>query len=328
MTAAGTPKRSLAIFAALAALAFPAHGQQKSPDGYPARPVRILTGAPVGTGSDILIRIVAQQLGERWGKSALVDNRTGAVGSIALDLAARAAPDGYPLMICSTQNFTAMLLGTVAIDIPKALAPIALLGETPYMLITTPALPVASVKELRDLAKSKPLIYASSGTGSAVHLAMELFKSMAGLDLMHVPYKGSSQSLIDIMSGRVHVAMTNTLTATPLVKAGKIKALAITSARRSANFPELPTISEAGVKGYQSSTWYGLFAPIKTPPAIIAWLNGEVGQVMAKPDLRARLTESGVEPPAASSPPEIRKMIARELDTWGKVIKSAGIKAE
>ena len=258
----------------------------------------------------------------------LVDNRTGAVGSIALDLAARAAPDGYTLMICSTQNFTAMLLGTVNTDIPKTLTPIALLGSTPYLLITTPSLPVSSVKELRAYAKTTPLVYASSGTGSAVHLAMELFKSMAGLDMMHVPYKGSSQSLLDIMSGRVQVAMTNTLTATPLVKGNKIKALAITSAQRSTSFPDLPTISEAGVKGYESSTWYGLFAPIKTPAPIVLWLNGEVKQVLGKSDLKARLIESGVEPPAPSSPAEVRQMIAKELDTWGKVIKAAGIKAE
>lgn len=304
------------------------HAYGAAPSNYPEKPIRVITGAPVGSGSDVLMRLIAQQMSESLGRSVVVDNRTGAVGSIALELAAGAAPDGYTLMICSTQNFTGMLLKTVHTDIPKVLSPISMLGVTPYLLVVTPSLPPNSVKEFIEYAKSKPLVYASSGVGSAVHLAMELFKSMAKVQMSHVPYKGSSQSVVDLMSGRVQVAFTNTLTATPLVKGGKLKALGITSAKRSANLPGIPTISESGVTGYESSTWYGLFAPIRTTTPVMNRIHSTITRITEKPEMREKLSGMGIEPPETLRPEQMSRMIDGELKMYSKVIREADIKAE
>jgi len=317
---------ALVLFACAAS---PVRAQQKAtrmPDGYPSKPVRVLVGSPAGSGSDVMMRAVAQKLTERWGQSVIVDNRPGAAGAISLQLATQAVPDGYTLATLSAQNVTAMILGTVTTDIPRELTPVALMITQPYLMVATPSLPASSVKELIALAKAKPLVYASSGTGSVVHLGMELFKSMAGVEMTHIPYKGSGLSMIDVMSGRVQLAITNTLTATPLVRSGKLKALAITSSQRVQAFPDLPTVAEAGVPGYELRSWYGLLAPNGTPAPLVVALNREVSQTMNSPEVREKLAADGAETAAPNTPAQFKSVITSEIAKWEKVIRKLGVK--
>jgi len=319
--------RLLLITAALlpaAALAQPK--APAGPGGYPTKPVRVLVGSPAGSGSDVMMRAVAQKMTERLGQSVIVDNRPGATGGISLQLAAQAQPDGYTLATLSAQNVTAMLLGTVTTNIQKELTAVVLMIGQPYLMVATPSLPANSVKELIALAKAKPLVYASSGTGSVVHLGMELFKSMAGVEMTHVPYKGSGLSMIDVMNGRVQLAITNVLTATPLVRGGRLKALAITSARRVQAFPDLPTIAEAGVPGYELRSWYGLLAPNRTPAPLLAHLNREVSATMNAPEVKEKLAGDGAEAAAPNTPAQFRDVIAREIAKWDNLIKAGVIK--
>jgi len=325
--------RECFLVVVLAAALLPAAdaAQQKAvagPGGYPTKPVRVLVGSPAGSGSDVMMRAVAQKLTERLGQSVIVDNRPGATGAISLQLATQAIPDGYTLATLSAQNVTAMLLGTVTTNIQKELTAVVLMISQPYLLVATPSLPASSVKELIALAKAKPLVYASSGTGSVVHLGMELFKSMAGVEMTHIPYKGSGISMIDVMSGRVQLAITNVLTATPLVRGGKLKALAITSNRRVQAFPDLPTVAEAGVPGYELRSWYGLLAPNRTPAPLLAHLNREVSGTMNAPEVREKLAADGAEAEPPNTPAQFRDVIAREIAKWDKLIKTGVIKTQ
>ena len=305
----------------------PAPAQQK-PVGYPSKPVRVLVGSPAGSGSDVMTRAVAQKLSERLGQSVIVDNRAGAAGAISLQLATQAAPDGYTLATLSAQNVTAMLLGTVTTNIPKELAPVTLMISQPYLMVATPSLPAGSVKEVIALARAKPLVYASSGVGSVVHLGMELFKSMAGVEMTHIPYKGSGLSMIDLMSGRVQLAITNTLTATPLARGGKIKAIAITSPRRVQAMPDVPTVAESGVPGFELRSWYGMLAPNGTPATLVLTLNREIGAVMGSPEVKERLAADGAEAAPANTPVQFRELINAEIARWGKIIESLGLKGK
>jgi tripartite-type tricarboxylate transporter receptor subunit TctC len=321
--------RAFPLAAALiAAVLLPAAAvaQPKAQGVYPVKPVRVLVGSPAGSGSDVMTRAVAQKLSDRLGQSVIVDNRAGAAGAISLQLAVQAAPDGYTLATLSAQNVTAMLLGTVTTNIPKELTPVTLMISQPYLLVATPSLPAGSVKEVIALAKAKPLVYASSGVGSVVHLGMELFKSMAGVEMTHIPYKGSGVSMIDLMSGRVQLAITNTLTATPLVRGGKIKAIAITSPRRVQAMPELPTIAESGVPGYELRSWYGMLAPNGTPAPLVLRLNREIGAVMGAPEVRERLAADGAEAAPSNTPAQFRELISTEIARWGKIIKNLNLK--
>lgn len=315
-----------------ALLPAPAFAQQRNtdpgPGGYPTKPIRVLVGSPAGSGSDLLMRAVAQKLTERFGQSVIVDNRPGATGAISLQLAAQAIPDGYTLATLSAQNVTAMVIGTVTTNIQRELTAVVLMISQPYLMVATPSLPASTVKELIVLAKAKPLVYASSGTGSVVHLGMELFKSMAGVEMTHIPYKGSGLSMLDVMSGRVQLAITNVLTATPLVRGGKLKALAITSGQRVQAFPDLPTIAEAGVPGYELRSWYGLLAPNKTPAPLLAYLNREVAATMNTPEVKDKLSGDGAEAAAPNTPAQFSEVIARESAKWDKLIKAGVIKTQ
>jgi len=275
-----------------------------------------------------MTRAVTQKLSERLGQSVVADNRPGAAGAIALDTLQHATPDGYTLGTLSAQNVTAMLMKTIPVDIPNAFSPIALMISQPYLLVATPSLPVTSVKELIAYAKTKPLVYASSGVGSVVHLGMEMLKTMAGIEMTHVPYKGSGLSMVDLMGGRVQVAITNTLTATPLVRSGKIKAIAVTSAQRTQAMPELPTIAESGLPNYELRSWYGLVAPKKTPPAVIQTVNQTIGSIMMLPDVRERLATDGAEAAPAHTPEQFRSTIANEIKRWDAFLKRAQLKLD
>lgn len=293
---------------------------------YPIKPIRVLVPSPPGSGSDIMTRAVTQRLSERLGQSVVADNRPGAAGAIALDMLAHATPDGYTIGTLSAQNVTGMLMKTVPVDIPNALAPVSLMISQPYLLVVTPSLPVASVKELVAYAKAKPLVYASSGVGSVVHLGMEMLKSMSGMEMTHVPYKGSGLSMIDLMGGRVQAAITNVLTAMPLARNGKIKPLAVTSPQRSQALPDLPTVSESGVPGYELRSWYGLVAPKNTPAPLILKLNQTVNAVMTSPEVKHRLAIDGAEAAPANSPEQFRALIASEIRRWDAFLKSAPLK--
>ena len=317
----------LVVIATLPTAAF-AQKAAPGPGGYPTKPIRVLVGSPAGSGSDVMMRTVAQKMIERLGQSIVVDNRPGATGAISLQVAAQGVPDGYTLATLSAQNVTAMVFGTVKIDIQRELTAVVLMISQPYLMVATPALPASSVKELIALAKARPLNYASSGTGSVVHLGMELFKSMAGVEMTHVPYKGSGLSMIDVMSGRVHLAITNVLTATPLVRGGKLKALAITSDRPVAAFQGVPTVADAGVPGYELRSWYGLLAPNRTPAPLIAYLNREVAETMNAPEVKEKLAADGAEAAAPNTPAQFREVIARETAKWDKLIKTGVIKPQ
>ena len=293
--------------------------------GYPKKPIRVLVGTPAGSGSDVMTRAVAQKLSERLGQSVVVDNRAGASGAISLQMGAQATPDGYTLVTLSAQNVTAMLLGTVSTDISKELAPVCMLLSQPYMLVANPSLEANTVKELISLAKSKPLVYASSGVGTVVHLGMELFKTMAAVEMTHVPYKGSGLSMIDLMGGRVQLSITNTLTAGPLVRSGKLKALAITSPQRVQALPDLPTVAESGVPGYDLRSWYGFLAPKGTPAAITNVINRESIAVVNAPEMKARLAAEGADAASPNTPEQFRGFIDAETARWGKIIKNLGL---
>jgi tripartite-type tricarboxylate transporter receptor subunit TctC len=313
----------------LACIALPASAAQAptaSADRYPNRPIRVLIPSPPGSGSDVMTRAVTHHLAERLGQNIVADNRAGAAGAIALQTLAHATPDGYTIGTLSAQNVTGMLLKTVSTNIPRDLAPITLMMSQPYLLVVTPTLPVGSVKELIALAKAKPLVYASSGVGSVVHLGMEMFRSMAGVELTHVPYKGSGLSMIDLMGGRVQLAITNVLTAMPLARNGKIKALAVTSPQRSQAQPDLPTVAESGLPGFELRSWYGLVAPRETPPALILTLNRAVGAVMSSSEVKERLAIDGAEAAPANSPEEFRALIAAEIKRWDTFLKSSNFK--
>ncbi|MBI3043416.1 MAG: tripartite tricarboxylate transporter substrate binding protein [Betaproteobacteria bacterium] len=313
----------LVLFVAMSAFAQPRTAA--GPGGYPTRPIRVLVGAPAGSGSDLMTRVVSGRLSERLGQSIVVDNRPGAAGAISLQLVKQATPDGYTVSTLAAQSVTAMLLGTVSINLQKDVTPVVLMIRQPYLMVATPSLPANSVKELILLARKKPLVYASSGTGTIVHLGMELFKSMAGIDMTHIPYKGSGLSMIDVMSGRVQLAITNTLTATPLVRSGRLKALAVTSPQRLRVMPELPTVAESGVAGYELRSWYGLLVPNGTPGSLIAFLNREVSGVMNLAPVKNRLAADGAEAAEANTPAQFRGVISAEIAQWGKIIEKLGI---
>lgn len=295
---------------------------------YPSKPIRVLVGSPPGSGSDVIARAITQKLGERLGQSCVADNRPGAAGGVALEMLASAPADGYTIGTLSGQNISGMVMKTISVDIPKALAPITLMISQPYVLVVTPALPVTSVKELVAYAKTKPLAYASSGIGSTVHLGMEMLKMMTGMEMTHVPYKGSGLSMVDLMGGRVQAAVTNMLTASPLVRGGRIRALAVTTSKRSPAMPDLPTVAESGVPGYEVRSWYGLVAPRGTPAAVVSTLNRTAAAVVATPEIHDRLAADGAEVAEANSPEQFRGLIAADIARWSAFRARAKIKLD
>jgi tripartite-type tricarboxylate transporter receptor subunit TctC len=295
---------------------------------YPSKPIRVLVGSPPGSGSDVIARAITQKLGERLGQSCVADNRPGAAGGVALEMLANAPADGYTIGTLSGQNVSGMVMKTISVDIPKALAPITLMISQPYVLVVTPSLPVTSVKELVAYAKAKPLAYASSGIGSTVHLGMEMLKMMTGMEMTHVPYKGSGLSMVDLMGGRVQAAVTNMLTASPLVRSGRIRALAVTTSKRSPAMPDLPTVAESGVPGYEVRSWYGLVAPKGTPAAVVSTLNRTVAAVVATPEIHDRLAADGAEVAEPNSPEQFRGLIAADIGRWSAFRARAKIKLD
>jgi tripartite-type tricarboxylate transporter receptor subunit TctC len=298
---------------------------------YPVKPIRLVVPYPPGGGTDTLARPFAQRLAVELGQPVIVDNRGGAGGNLGMDFVARAPADGYTLLLALTPQLAVniSLFDKLPYDPRQDYAPITLLAEGPYLLVVHPSLPVNSVAELIALAKAKPgeLNYATSGNGSGAHMAAELFTSMTGTRMTHTPYKGGGQALNDVLSGHVQVLFVPPVSASQHVKNGRLRALGITATKASAGLPNVPTLSEAGVPGYDSSVWYGVLAPAGTPKDVVSKLNAAMLKVLKQPDFHALLVTNGIEP-IGSTPIELSNYINKEITKWSKVIKSAGIKAQ
>ncbi len=296
---------------------------------YPAKTVRMVVGYPPGGPTDVLARIVSQKLTQTWGQQVIVDNRPGASGMIGAEFTARAAPDGYTLlMVPVTYAVTPSLFAKMTYDVEIDLSPVAQVAAAPFILVVHPTLPVKTVKDLIALDRRSPgqINFASASTGGMPHLAGELFNSMTGTKLVHIPYKGAAPATTDLLSGQVTLMFNNMLSAMPQVKAGRLRAVAVTSSKRSAAAPELPTIAET-VPGYEASGWYGAFAPAATSKELIGRLNAEMNRIMKMPDVTQRLAGDGVEA-VGTTPEQFGAYLKQEVAKWGKVVKASGAKAD
>jgi len=313
------------LFAALT-VAFPAIGQQ-----YPARPIRMLIGFPPGGGTDIVGRIVAQKVSENLGQQIIAENRGGATGMVAAELAAKAAPDGYTIMMAhiSAMSILPSLYPKMAYDTARDFAPITLAAIGPNLLVVHPSLPVRSVKDLIALAKARPgqLHYASPGSGSVQHLSGELFKLQAKVDMLHVPYKGSGQSIVDLIAGHVQLNFDAVPVVLGHARQGRLRALAVTSAQRSALLPDIPTVSESGMAGFDMSTWWGLVAPSAVSKDIVAKLHTETVKALKVPEVRERLGSVGAEP-GGNTPDQFGAFIRSETAKYARIVKDANIKID
>jgi tripartite-type tricarboxylate transporter receptor subunit TctC len=297
---------------------------------YPEKPIRLVVGFPPGSQTDTVARLFGQKLAEALGKPVVIDNAAGASGNIAADRVAKAAPDGYTLgLLGSTQLVINPSLYKLAYDPVKDFAPLSQVTMSPNLLVVHNAVPAKSVKELVALAKAQPggLTFASSGSGSSPHMAAELFKSMAGLDIRHIPYKGVAAAIPDLLGGRVTMTFPSIGVVLPLAREGKVRALAVSSLRRASAAPELPTIAESGYPGFEVTSWIALLAPARTHATIVRRLHLETVKVLALPDLRAKLADLGLEG-IGNSPDEFAAIIKSEIPKWAKVIKESGIKPD
>ena len=297
---------------------------------YPAKPVRVISPSSAGGGSDIIARIVAPKLTERLGQQVIVENRPGAGTVIGSDYVAKAAPDGYTLLLgIATLATNPALLKKMPYDAVRDLAPITQVAQSPNVLVVHPSIPVKTVKELIAFVRARPgqLTFASAGIGTNPHMTFELFRSMTKLDAVHVPYKGSAPAIIDLVGGHVAMMSATALTGIPQIRAGRLRGLGVTSAKRSAAAPELPTLDEAGVPGYEATQWYGLLAPAGTPPQIVKRLHADMVQILNSADVKSRLANDGAEP-VGDTPEQFGKFIRAELAKWAQVARDAGIKPE
>ncbi|MEQ1774886.1 MAG: tripartite tricarboxylate transporter substrate binding protein [Burkholderiales bacterium] len=298
---------------------------------YPDRPIRMIVPSTPGGGTDLAARIVAPKLSEFLGQQIVMDNRGGASGNIGAELGARAAPDGYTLIAAiASLTSNASLMKKVPFDIERDFAPIAMTVVVPSLLVSNPSLPAHNVKELIAHIKARPgqVQFASAGVGSMPHLMLEFFVSSAGLKMIHVPYKGAGLALVDIIAGHVPLMAANVLSSLPQVKAGKLRAYGVTSAKRAPAVPDIPTIAEAGLPGYEAVTWFGVLAPAGTPRAIVTQLHSNVVRAVNDPSIRKRFIDDGADPSPSASPEAFAALIRSEVRKWAKVIKDAGIQPE
>ncbi len=301
-----------------------------SVQGYPTKPLRLVTGSAPGGGSDFVARALAEKLSERFGQPVLVDNRPGAGGAIGADVVAKANADGYTLLL-NTGSAIAVnpALQTLPYDVKRDFAPVMQVSRAPFVLAVTPALPVKTVSDVMRLAKANPkkYSYASSGIGAMSHLAMELFKNMAGVDVVHVPYRGSAPAAVDLIAGQVQLAMNNFVPSLPHVKSGRLRALGVSGPLRSPVLPDVPTVAEAALPGYEAMQWYGVLLPAKVPRPIAALLHREITAVLQIPMVRTRLTEEGGDV-VGGTPEQFAAYIAQETGKWAKVVRAANVRAE
>ncbi len=317
---------------AAALFAAPALAQKPAglPGNYPNKPVRVLIGLAAGGGTDILVRAVGQKLSEKWGVSIIADNRPTSGGVLAMDMLAAAPPDGYTWLASGSQLELAQVFQRVKFDVMKSYEPMVQMTSQPYLLMVTNSLQAKSVKELVALARSKPgeLNYATAGLASAGHIGHENFNALAGVKMTHIPYKGAGAAAIDLAGGRVQLSFITTLGASPLLKAGTARALAVTSARRVDALPDVPTMAEAGMGDFEMNNNYGLFTVAQTPAVIIAAINREVTQVLFQPDMKAKLNADGADAVPSHTPVQYRAQVEKRIARFTEVVKASGITPE
>jgi len=324
----GLKKLTFAL-AAGAALGLPA--AQSIAQTFPSKSIRVVVGFPPGGGADFVARLVSLKVGEAVKQQIVVDNRAGANGIIASELVAKSAPDGYTLLlgVSATHAINPSVYTKLPYDAIKDFMPVSEVALTPLILVVNPSLPVHNVRDLISLARAKPneLNFASAGTGNVTHLAGELFRSMTNVQITHVPYKGSAPAIIDLMAGQVMMYFDTMPSSLPHVRAGKLKGLAVTSAKRSAGAPDIATVAESGVPGFETTSWFGILAPAGTPAPVVETLNREIIRALSTPESLDRMTQQGLDS-VLNSPSEFAGVIRTDIDKWAKVIKDANIKVQ
>ncbi|MES2281092.1 MAG: tripartite tricarboxylate transporter substrate binding protein [Pseudomonadota bacterium] len=300
-------------------------------DTFPTKPVRLIVPFTPGGSNDVIARVLAQKLGDMWRQPVIVDNKTGAAGNIGSDFVAKAQPDGYNLLITNnnTMSINPALLANMPFDAANDFAQVTQLGIVPVVLVVNSNVKAENVKSLIALAKVRPgaLTYASSGSGSPQHLSAEMFKSMTGTRIVHIPYKGAAPAITDMLGGQIDMQFGAINSLLPHIKTGRLRALAVGGTKRAALLPEIPTMAEAGVAGYDSEIWLGLAAPAKTPRAVIQKINADVLKVLAMPDVKVNLSEQGITT-KGSTPEQMKELVASDYQRWAKIIKGAGIRAD
>jgi tripartite-type tricarboxylate transporter receptor subunit TctC len=321
--------RPLLVLVAMAAAALPSLAARA--EGYPSKPIRFVVPYPAGGPLDTVARLLGQKVAEGLKQPVIVDDKPGAGGNIGADAVAKSAPDGYTILMgaVATHAINPSLYASMPYDAAKDFAPITQVASTPNVLVVNPSVPAANVREFIAYAKAHPgqLNFGSGSSGSAGHLAGELFKSLAGVDMVHVPYKGAAPAMQDLIGGQIHLMFDNLASSLSQVRAGRIRALAVTTARRSSLAPELPTIAESGLPGFDISTWFGVFAPAGTPPEVIARLHDEFARALAAPEVREKMLNLGAEP-VASRPAEFAAYIRSEAAKYALLVKSSGARAD
>lgn len=308
-----------------------AFAQSASPEAmdFPRKSIRLVVGFSPGGPTDLLARTIGQKLTESLAQQVVIDNRPGANGIVGSELVAKAAPDGYTILMATASHAINPSLYKLSFDPINDFAPVTPVGTGAYVLVVHPSVPAKSLKELIALARSRPgqLSFGSGGIGAATHLAVEILKSMAGIDMIHVPYKGGGPAMIDLLGGQLSLIFNDQLTTLPYIRSGKFRALAVSSAQRSSMLPNIPTVAESGLPGYEVIGWYGMLAPAGTPAPLINRLYREVVRIVQMPDVRERFLSLGTEPFTAA-PPQFATFIKAEIPKWGKVVKDANIKAD
>ena len=311
-------------------LALAALNAASQPAAYPNKPVRLIVGAPPGGGNDIMARLIAQKLSEGLGQQVVVENRPGAGATIATDLVAKSAPDGYTLfMTPSAHALSPSIYRKLPFDPVKDFAAIGQMATVPLVVIVNMSLPAASLRELIELARARPgsLNFGSGGSGAAQHLATEFLKSLTGIEMVHVPYKGSGQAIPDLIGGQIQLMIEPLPSALPHIRGGKVRALAVTTRQRSASLPDVPTAEEAGLSGFEVMAWYGLLAPAGTPAEVVSRLNAEMNKALAQPAMRDSLAAQGAIP-VSGPPQQFMDLIVAEIAKWRPIIQKAGIRAD
>jgi tripartite-type tricarboxylate transporter receptor subunit TctC len=318
---------SIPVAALLLASASLMHPALVGAADFPSRPVRLIVPYPPGGGTDIVARSLAQKLTDAWKQNVIIDNRSGAGGNLGTELGAKAAPDGYTaVIVVSTFTINPSLYKSLPYDSIRDFAPIAQVTSAPYILCVHPSLQVTSVQGLVDLVRAKPggYNYASAGNGGPPHLSAELFKRMMNVNMVHIPYKGAAPAIVDLLAGQVQVMFASPVTSLPHVRTGRLRGLAVTTARRFAVAPELPTVAESGVPGYEVDGWYGILAPARTPAPLVSAWNAELMKALANPELKERFAKEGIGT-SGTTPDVFRRYIATEMEKWGRLVKEIGM---
>lgn len=317
---------------AIAAAGFCAAGQAQAQaaSAYPNKPIHIVVTFTSGGAPDILARLIGEKLNAAWGQPVIVDNKPGAGGNIGADYVAKAAPDGYNLVLgtVGTHSINGALYQNMPYDMVKDFTPVTLLASTPNMLVVNNDVPAKNLKEFIALGKKEgKMTFASSGSGTSIHVSGELFKTMTGIDMQHIPYKGRASAIPDLLGGRVTMMFDNMPSSLPLVREGKLRAIGVTSAKRSAAAPDIPTLAEAGLPGFDAVSWFAMFAPANTPAPVVNKLQAEISKILKSPDISKKLLDLGLDP-SGSTPAELAAYQKSEIAKWSKVVKDSGAKVE